>query len=75
MAEIENREQFHICVLQKPVLCKTSIFFKIEEKPRRFFSLMSNALTPWNDFYYFSAKERERGERLPLCFLAKGNLI
>lgn len=59
MTEIENREQFHICVLQKPVLCKMSIFFfKIEEKARSFFfSLMSVAVTQWNDFY---TEEKER---------------
>lgn len=31
LAEIENREQSHICVLQKPVLCKTSIFPKLKK--------------------------------------------
>lgn len=30
LTEIENREQFHICVLQKPVLCKTSILPKLQ---------------------------------------------
>lgn len=49
LAEIENQEQFHICVLQKHVLCKTSIFLKLKKKLEDF-SLMSVALTLWNDF-------------------------
>lgn len=38
LAEIENREQFHICVLQKPVLCKMSISPTLKKK-RYFFSI------------------------------------
>lgn len=37
LAEIENREQFHICALQKPVLCKMSIFPKLKQKLEVFF--------------------------------------
>lgn len=31
-AEIENEERFHICVLQKCVLCKTLIFSKLKRE-------------------------------------------
>lgn len=37
LAEIENREQFHICVLQKPMLRKTLISPKLQKKTRRVF--------------------------------------
>lgn len=62
LAEMENREQFHICVLQKPVLRKTEISPKLKKKKNvAFFTDVCCFDTVEQFLLLFYKGERDRG--------------